>query len=98
MKSDRKNNHKIVHLEEIWKAGKEEGRIVAILKDTKRIATAIEKRTCVLCEARRMCVNKTGLCAACYLTLTPEERKVADEEARHKQIKFTVTDDRWKKR
>ena len=98
MKSDQKNNHKIVHLEEIWKARKEEGRIVAILKDTKRIATAIEKRTCILCEARKMCVNKTGLCAACYLKLTPEESKVADEEARHKQIKFTVTDDRWKKR
>jgi len=78
MKSDQKNNHKIVHLEEIWKARKEEGRIVAILKDTKRIATAIEKRTCILCEARKMCVNKTGLCAACYLKLTPEERKVAD--------------------
>ena len=97
MKRDRENNHKIVHLEEIWKARKEGDRIVAILKDTKRIATAVEKRTCVLCETRKMCVNKTGLCTACYLKLTAEEKKVADEEARHKQIKFTVTDDRWEK-
>ncbi len=98
MKGDRENNRKVVHLAEIWKARKEEGRIVAILKDTKKIATAVEKRTCVLCETRKMCVNKTGLCAACYLKLTPEEKEVADEEARHKRIKLTVTDDRWHKR
>lgn len=97
MKSDQKNNRKIIHLEEIWKARKEKDRIAAILKDTKRIATAIEKRTCILCKIMKMCVNKTGLCAACYLKLTPNERKVADEEARHKQIELTVTDDRWKK-
>jgi len=97
MKSDQKNNRKIIHLEQIWKARKEEDRIAGILKDTKRIATAIEKRICVLCETMKMCVNKTGLCAACYSKLTPKERKVADEEARHKQIELTVTDDRWKK-
>ncbi len=97
MKSDQKNNRKIIHLEEIWKARKEQDRIAAILKDTRRIAMAIEKRTCVLCETMKMCVNKTGLCAACYSKLTPKERKVADEEARHKQIELTVTDDRWKK-
>jgi len=97
MKSDQKNNRKIIHLEQIWKARKERDRIAAILKDTKRIAMAIEKRTCVLCETMKMCVNKTGLCAACYSKLTPKERKVADEEARHKQIELTVTDDRWKK-
>ena len=97
MKSDQKNNRKIVHFEEIWKAKKEEGTIVAILKDIERIATAIEKRTCVLCETMKMCVNKTGLCAACYLKLTPQEKKVADEEARHKHIELTVTDDRREK-
>ena len=97
MKSDQKNNRKIIHLEQIWKARKEQHRIAAILKDTKRIAMAIEKRICVLCKVMKMCVNKTGLCAACYLKLTPNERKVADEEAGHKQIELTVTDDRWKK-
>jgi len=97
MKKDREDNHKVVHLEEIWKSRKEQGRIVAILKDTKRIATAVEKRTCVLCEIRKMCVNKTGLCAACYVKLTPGEKKIADKEARHKRIKLTVTDDRWEK-
>ncbi len=97
MKSDQKNNHGVVYLEQIRKARKEEGSIVAILKDIKRIAMAIEKRTCVLCETMKMCVNKTGLCAACYSKLTPKERKVADEEARHKQIELTVTDDRWEK-
>jgi hypothetical protein len=43
-----------------------------------------------------MCVNKTGVCASCYDTvLNREEKKVAQEEAQHKQIKITVTDDRW---
>ena len=46
----------------------------------------------------KMCVNKTGLCAACYLNLSPREKKVADEEAEHKKIQLLATDDRWKKK
>ncbi|GAF88372.1 unnamed protein product, partial [marine sediment metagenome] len=34
---------------------------------------------------------------ACYHNLTPKERKVADEEARHKKVELKVTDDRWGK-
>lgn len=98
MKSDQKNNRKIIHLEQIWKARKEKDRIAAILKDTKRIALAIETRTCALCDIIKMCVNKTGLCAACYLNLSPREKKVADEEAEHKKIQLLATDDRWKKK
>ena len=97
MKSDRDDNHKIVRLQEVWKTKKEQGRVAAILKDTKRIARAVEKRTCVLCETRKMCVNKTGLCAACYVNLAPGEKKVADKEAGHKRIRLIVTDDRWEK-
>jgi len=97
MKNDQGNSHKIIYLEEIRKARGEEPNILAILKDTKRIAEAIQKRTCVLCDLMKMCVNKTGLCAACYHNLTPKEKKIADEEARHKKVEFKVTDDRWGK-
>lgn len=95
MKKDQSNSRKIVHLEQVRKARDKEWNLLAILKDTKRIAIAIEKRTCIQCNTMKMCVNKTGLCAACYHDLAPEERKVADEEARHKKIDLKVTDDRW---
>ncbi len=95
MKNDLGNNHKIVQLAEVRKARSGEGSVFAILKDTKRIAMAIQQRTCVLCNNMRMCVNKTGLCAECYLNLTPQEKKIADEEARHKKVELKVTDDRW---
>lgn len=91
MKNDLGNNHKIIHLEQARKA---RGGL-AILKDTKRIAMAIQQRTCVLCNIMKMCVNRTGLCAACYLSLSPKEKKIADEEAKHKKVELKVTDDRW---
>ena len=96
MKNDQGKKNKVVHLEDVWKARGEKGPIVAILKDTKEIAAAIEKRTCVLCDTMKMCVNKTGLCAACYLSLTDRVKKIADEEAGHKKVELKVTDDRWK--
>jgi len=95
MKNNIDNDHKIVHLEQVRKARSGEGSIVAILKDTKRIAMAVQQRTCVLCNTIKMCVNRTGLCAACYLNLGPKEKKIADEEAEHKKIELKVTDDRW---
>jgi len=98
MKNDRDKNNKVVSLEKIRKARGEEWNFLAILKDTKRIALAIETRTCALCDTMKMCVNKTGLCAACYLNLSPREKKVADEEAEHKKIQLLATDDRWKKK
>ena len=98
MKNDRDKNNKVVSLEKIRKARGEEWNLLAILKDTKRIALAIETRTCALCDTMKMCVNKTGLCAACYLNLSPGEKKVADEEAEHKKIQLLATDDRWKKK
>ena len=96
MKNNCGNDHKIVHLEQVRKARSGEGSIFVILKDTKRIATAIQQRTCILCNMMKMCVNRTGLCAACYLNLSPREKKIADEEAKHKKIELKVTDDRWK--
>jgi hypothetical protein len=98
MKSDQGNNPKVVRLEQIRKSRGKEDHIVAILKDMKRIAMAIEKRSCVLCNTTKICVNKTGLCTACYSKLSHREKAVADEEARHKKIHLTVTDDRWGKR
>ena len=89
------NNHKVVHLEQVRRIRTGEGSIFAILKDTKRIAMAIERRTCVLCDTMKMCVNRTGLCGACYLNLSPKEKKIADEEAEHKKIELKVADDRW---
>lgn len=88
-------NHNVIHLEQVRRIRTGEGSVFAILKDTKRIAMAIEQRTCVLCNTMKMCVNKTGLCAACYLNLSPQEKKIADEEAKHKRIRLKVTDDRW---
>jgi hypothetical protein len=95
MESNSGNNHKIVHLEQVRKVRRGEGSVFAILKDTKRIAMAIQQRTCVLCNMMKMCVNRTGLCAACYLNLSPKEKKIADEEAKHKKVELKVTDDRW---
>jgi hypothetical protein len=89
------DNHNVIHLEQVRRIRTGEGSIFAILKDTKRIAMAIEQRTCILCNTMKMCVNKTGLCAACYLNLSPQEKKIADEEAKHKKIRLKVTDDRW---
>jgi len=95
MKNNTGNNHKIVQLEQVRKARSGEGSVFAILKDTKRIAMAVQQRTCVLCNTMKMCVNRTGLCGACYLNLSPKEKKIADDEAKHKTIELKVTDDRW---
>jgi len=96
MKKEKEKNSKIVKLEDIWKARKQESSITAILKDSRRIAMAVEQRTCVICTIAKKCVNKTGLCASCYHDLSPRHKKVADEEAQHKIVEFIVTDDRWK--
>ena len=94
MKKD--DDDKIVKLEDIWRERGHKRSIMAILKDSKRIAMAIQKRTCALCNTAKNCVNKTGLCVSCYRDLSPRQKKVADEEAQHKRVEFIVTDDRWK--
>ena len=96
MKKHEDNNGKIVNLEDIWRTRGHTRSIAAILKDTKRIAAAIEKRTCILCNTAKNCVNKTGLCVSCYRDLSPRQKKLADEEAQHKKVEFVVIDDRWK--
>lgn len=68
---------------------------LTLLHDTHAAARAIHHKTCLLCSTRKLCVNKTGLCASCYNTLHPQEKKVADSEAAHKIITITVSDDRW---
>ena len=95
MKVKKDKDHKVIRLDEAWKARGKAGRLTATLMDSKRVAEAIRQRTCILCEKTKMCVNKTGLCAACYLNLDPQEKSVADEEARHKRVELTVIDDRW---
>ena len=96
MTKEEDNNNKIVRLEDIWRARGHKWSVMAILKDSKRIARAVEKRTCVLCNTAKNCVNKAGLCVSCYRDLSPRQRTVADEEAQHKKVEFIVTDDRWK--
>jgi hypothetical protein len=86
----------IIALDDI-RARKKSGTI-QLLRDTQAAAKSIAAHICLLCNAKKMCVNKTGVCTACYDTvLTAEEKKVADEEAQHKTIKIVVTDDRWEK-
>jgi len=96
MKKEKDGKNKVVKLEDIWRARGHKWSTMAILKDSKRIAMAIEKRTCVLCSTAKNCVNKTGLCVSCYRDLSPPQKKVADEEAQHKKVEFIVIDDRWK--
>jgi hypothetical protein len=71
--------------------------ITRLLRDSRKAAQAIATHTCLICSSKKMCVNKTGVCSACYDSmLTREEKMAAQEEAQHKNIKITVTDDRWK--
>ena len=71
---------------------------IQILKDSKKIAQSISSRTCCMCDEKKACVGKTGVCAYCFENvLTPEEQKVAEEESKHKIITIHVTDDRWEK-
>jgi hypothetical protein len=95
MKANKDKDHKVIRLDEVWKARGKAGNLTAALRDSRRVAEAIRQRTCIVCEKTKMCVNKTGLCASCYMNLAPQEKRVADEEARHKRINIRVTDDRW---
>ncbi len=95
-KKDQKNEHKVVDIETVRKGKKQKGTATAMLSDTHLAARAIQNKTCLMCHAQKLCVNKTGLCASCYSTLSPREKRVADREAAHKMIEVKVTDDRWK--
>jgi len=88
--------HKVVYIGKRRKKKEEKGSIMALLKDTRKAALAIQDRTCLLCQTKKLCVNKTGLCASCYNNLSLEEKKAADREAQHKTVEVKVTDDRWK--
>mgnify|MGYP007070680529 CR=1 FL=1 len=90
-----KHRQKVVYLEGRRSKKQLQASVVAILQDTRAAARAIQDKTCLLCGSRKLCVNRTGLCAACYGTIKPYEKKVADSEAAHKIITVTVTDDRW---
>ena len=95
-KKDQKNEHKVVDIETVRKGKKQKGTASAMLSDTRLAASAIQNKTCLMCQAQKLCVNKTGLCASCYSTLSPREKRLADREAAHKIIEVKVTDDRWK--
>lgn len=95
-RNDKKEHHNatIVQLDEIRALKK--SSILQVLKDSRKAAQAIAAHTCLICNTKKMCVDKKGVCASCYDTvLTPEEKKIAEDEAKHKNIKITVTDDRW---
>ena len=95
-KKDQNKNDKVVDIESVRKGRKGKGSPTALISDTHLAARAIQTKTCLLCHTQKLCVTKTGLCASCYSTLSPGEKKIADREARHKSIEVTVTDDRWK--
>jgi hypothetical protein len=70
--------------------------VSTLLKDSRKVAQAISSHICLICHTKKLCVNKTGVCASCYdSALTPEEKTVANNEAKHKIIQITVIDDRW---
>lgn len=94
-KKVQKNDRKVVHIDTIRQQKRGKGSLIALLHDTHRAAHAIQHKTCMQCRARKLCVNKTGLCVSCYSALSPKEKQVADQEAQHKIIEVTVTDDRW---
>ncbi len=96
MKSNNRSENKVLHLNRLRETRKRRSTHAQLLKDTRKATKATETRSCMLCHTKKMCVDKTGLCASCYDTkLTKEERKIADSEAEHKHIHVTVTDDRW---
>jgi hypothetical protein len=94
-KKVQKNDRKVVNIDTIRQQKRGKGSLVGLLHDTRQTAHAIQQKTCMLCHERKLCVNKTGLCASCYGELSPKEKQIADHEAQHKIIEVTVTDDRW---
>lgn len=88
------NSRKVVPL--AGRGGKKQGnkRLISRLQDVRAAIYAIKSKICLLCGSRKLCVNKTGLCAGCYATLNPQEKKIADNEAAHKIISIIVSDDR----
>jgi len=90
-----KNDRKVVNIATVRAKKRGKGSVLELLNDTRQVAHAIQDKTCLQCHSRKLCVNKTGLCASCYSALSPKEKQVADQEAQHKIIEVTVTDDRW---
>ncbi len=71
---------------------------IQMLKDTRRVVDAIATRTCLVCNSKKACVTKTGVCSNCFDSeLSADEKKVAMAESIHKIIKVQVLDDRWNK-
>ena len=89
------HNRKVVSLDGRRRKKNAPTSVLSVLQDTRAAARAMQEKTCLLCRSKKLCVNKTGLCAACYNTLPPREKKIADSEAAHKIVTVTVSDDRW---
>jgi len=86
-------DHTVVHLDDI--RARKKIPLRRLLKDHAKVAQAIEQRTCIVCGNVKACVNRAGVCSYCFENvLTPDEQKVAREEARHKIIRLQVIDDR----
>lgn len=84
----------VVHLDDI--RAKKHSPLIRLLKDHRKVAQAIESRTCLVCNGVKACVNRAGVCSYCFENvLSEEEKNVAREEARHKIIKIKVLDDRF---
>ena len=94
-KKVQKNDRKVVNIDTVRAKKRGKDSVLELLNDTRQVAQAIQNKTCLQCHSRKLCVNKTGLCASCYSALSTKEKQVADQEAQHKVIEVTVTDDRW---
>ena len=89
-----KANSNILSLDKI--RAKKKSPTAQLLKDSRKMARAISTRTCIICNTKKSCVSKAGVCSYCFVNvLTPEEKVIAEGEAKHKIIKIQVTDDRW---
>jgi hypothetical protein len=85
---------RVVNLSDV--RAQKKSSVSVLLRDSRKAAQAIATHICLICNSKKMCVTKTGVCSACYdSVLTWEEKMIAQDEARHKNIKITVTDDRW---
>ncbi len=94
-KKNQRKNHKVINIGSARKVKEVKDSLSSLLTDTRKVALAIQDKTCLLCHTKKMCVNLTGLCASCYDSLSAKEKLIADREAQHKTIEITVTDDRW---
>lgn len=66
------------------------------LRDRSMIKESIIQDKCIFCGGNK--VGLDGVCMTCYLGLSNEHRKMANEESSHKKVTLVVVDDREDRR